>query len=69
MDLLGVADFALGDLDLERRVLNVLALALDRDTVLAHLPGGERDAEIAIGQLLEEARLLEAARRLNRRVQ
>ena len=41
----------------------MLAVALDRDQVLPDLPGREGDAVVAFGQLLEEARLLDARRR------
>ena len=68
-DFLGVAHLALANFDLERRALDVLAHALDGDVVVAGLARRERNAQIAVGQLLEEARLLQTAGRLDGRVQ
>jgi hypothetical protein len=69
LDLLGVAYLAVGHVDLEGRVGYVLAHPLDRDLVGPGLPGRERHADVAARHLLQEAGLLEAARRRYRRVQ
>lgn len=69
LDLLRVADLAILDVDLERRIDNVLAHLLHRHDVLAGLPGRERHAHVAVRHLLQETRLLETARRCDRRIQ
>lgn len=69
LDLLRVADLAVLDVDLEGRVGDVLAHALDRDLVGPGLAGRERHADVAARHLLQEAGLLEAARGRYVRVQ
>ena len=62
VDPAGIADVVRVDHDLERRVLDVLAVALHRHLVLADLAGCEGDAVVALRQLLEETRLLNSGR-------
>lgn len=69
LHLFGIADLALANVDFERRVGDVLAHLLDRDHVFADLSGRERNTNISGGQPFQEARLLQAARRLNSSVQ
>ena len=62
VDSAGIADVVGVDHDLERGVLDVLPVALDRHLVLTHFAGCERNAVVALRKLLEEAGLFNSGR-------